>query len=167
MVTLLLDAAKGAAAVWLAQFLYFHFLAGPQGDAALTALQMHQKVSAIGAEAALFAVIGHVFPVWLKFAGGKGVPTGLGSFIMLAPKAVLLLVMVFAVMALVFRYVSLASVTVVTIFPMLAAFLDGYSNAPRTLGLMIIASAIIIVKHRDNLRRLSAGTESRLQVRSQ
>lgn len=98
--TLLLDAFKGSAAVALA-----YFLATRRADGMMpyTAMSL----------AALCAVVGHIFPVWLKFRGGKGVATGLGSFIMITPKAVLLAVAVFIAVVAVFRYVSLASMVAV------------------------------------------------------
>ena len=172
ILTLVLDAAKGSAAVWLARSLVLaHLPSGSLtmpleqlGRAMTSAVQIHQRAYVIGGEAAWFAVLGHIFPVWLRFAGGKGVATGLGSFLMLAPKTVLVLLIVFAVMVLAFRYVSLASITVVALFPVLAAFLDGWRDSPPTLGFMAAASALIIAQHRDNLRRLFAGTENRLHL---
>ena len=171
--TLLFDVAKGAGAVWLARSIVLaHLPSGASsvpveqlGTAMMSAIQIHQRAYVIGGEAALFAVIGHVFPVWLKFAGGKGVATGLGSFLLLAPKTVLVLVIVFAAMVLLFRYVSLASITVVAVFPPLAAFLDGWRDTPIALALMTAACVLIIMKHRENLRRLLAGTENRLHLR--
>ena len=146
ILTLMLDALKGVAAVALTKFFFpgHPFLAGV---------------------AALFAVLGHVFPVWLKFRGGKGVATGLGSFLLLAPKAILATVLVFAAIAVAFRYVSLASITATALFPLLAWTLDDYRDRPRMLAAMAAASALIIVKHHENIHRLFAGTESRLQLR--
>jgi len=88
--TLLLDAAKGLAAILLARALF----SGP-----------HQQL--IMTTAAFFAVVGHLFPVWLKFRGGKGVATSLGAFILLTPKSILCMVVLFLVVAIAFRYVSL------------------------------------------------------------
>ena len=89
LLTLVLDAFKGLAAVGL---LARSFLA----------------TTVLAGLAALFAIIGHMFPVWLKFRGGKGVATALGSFVLLAPKALLLAVAIFVAVVLVFRHVSLA-----------------------------------------------------------
>lgn len=147
--TLLLDALKGLAAVALVRY----WIAPDEQSAVLSGL------------AAMFAVIGHIFPVWLKFRGGKGVATGLGSFVMLAPKAVLLMIGLFVALVLAFRYVSLGSIVVVAVFPILAWLLDGYRHTPAMLACMAITSLLIIVKHHANIRRLLAGTENRLSLR--
>ena len=115
--------------------------------------------------AALFAVIGHMFPIWLKFRGGKGVATGLGAFALIAPKAVLVSAGIFLILVLVFRYVSLGSIAAVAAFPNLALLLHEYGNAPVALVLMAMASVLIVVKHSANIRRLLAGTENRIGSR--
>jgi acyl phosphate:glycerol-3-phosphate acyltransferase len=143
--TLVLDALKGLAAVLLARAIL-----PPQ--------------SWLAGLAALFAVLGHMFSIWLKFRGGKGVATGLGSFVVLAPKAVLAMICVFLVLVLAFRYVSLASIAAVGLFPVLACFLDGYRNPPQ-VAVMGTAAILIIARHHENIRRLLAGTESRFQLR--
>ncbi len=149
--TLLLDALKGLAAVAITRY----WLA-PRASI---------PVSAICAIAALFAVVGHMFPVWLRFRGGKGVATGLGSFVLLAPKAILVMVGLFVAIVVAFRYVSLGSILVVAIFPILAWVLDGYGRVPVAMACLTISSVLIIAKHHANIRRLLAGTENRLQVR--
>jgi glycerol-3-phosphate acyltransferase PlsY len=121
---------------------------------------------AIGAAtAALFAVLGHMFPIWLKFRGGKGVATALGAFVIIAPKSVLLSAGIFLLLVLVFRYVSLGSIAAVAAFPNIALLLHEYGNAPFALALMSLASVLIVVKHYENIRRLLAGTESRFGSR--
>ncbi len=146
--TLILDALKGLAAVAIARYLI-----APHWGA---------SVAILSALAALSAVVGHIFPVWLKFRGGKGVATGLGSFVMLAPKAILVMVGVFLAIVTVLRYVSLGSIIAVALLPLLAWLLDGYRNSPIVLACMAAASALIIIKHHGNIRRLIAGTEHRL-----
>lgn len=146
VVTLVLDAFKGMAAVMITRTLF------PDG-------------ASLAGVAALFAVVGHVFPLWLKFRGGKGVATGLGSFLLLAPKAILVTVVVFALVVFVFRYVSLASISAVALFPVLAWWLGEYGGQPRTLACMAAASVLIIAKHHENIRRLLTGTETRFQAR--
>ncbi|MBZ5680165.1 MAG: glycerol-3-phosphate 1-O-acyltransferase PlsY [Acidobacteriia bacterium] len=115
--------------------------------------------------AALFALLGHMFPVWLKFRGGKGVATGLGSFVVIAPKAVLVAAGIFLAVVLVFRYVSLGSIVAVVAFPVAAWLLHEYGDTPLALGLMSLASLLIVAKHHENIRRLLAGTENRIGSR--
>jgi glycerol-3-phosphate acyltransferase PlsY len=146
VLTLLLDALKGVAAVALARALF------PGQDL-------------VAGVAALCAVVGHIFPVWLGFRGGKGVATGFGSFLMLAPKTVLVLVAVFIAVTFLFRYVSLGSMVAVALFPLLAWLLDGYANAPLMLILMAATSLLIVAKHRENIRRLLSATEPRFEWR--
>lgn len=142
ILTLLLDALKGFAAVWLA-----HVAAPTYPFMSL---------------AALFAVLGHMFPVWLSFHGGKGVATGLGSFVIIAPKDILIAVGIFIAIALVFRYVSLASIVAVASFPLLVYKMQSYGGSPITLGFIVATSLLIIVKHHENIRRVLAGTENRI-----
>jgi acyl phosphate:glycerol-3-phosphate acyltransferase len=146
VITLLLDALKGLAAVALARAIF----------------PGHMVIQGV---AALCAVIGHIFPVWLRFRGGKGVATGFGSFVMLAPKAVLLMVLVFVLVVAAFRYVSLGSLVAVALLPLAAWFLDGYRRAPLMLLFIVAASLLIIAKHQGNIRRLAAGTENRFHWR--
>jgi glycerol-3-phosphate acyltransferase PlsY len=146
LLTLILDAGKGIAAVALARAVF-------PGQNDLAGL------------AALCAVLGHVFPVWLKFRGGKGVATGLGSFILLAPNAIFMMIGIFVVVLLLFRYVSLSSVIAAALLPLLAWLLNSYGGTPLMLGFMAAASLLIIIKHHQNLRRLVAGTEPRFQLR--
>jgi len=148
IVTLLLDALKGTTAVASSYVVADHMAPIP------TLEQL-----ALGA---LFAVIGHVFPVWLKFRGGKGVATGLGAFALIAPKAVLIAVAIFIAVVAISRYVSLGSILAVTFFPVMAWLIDQFHASPVTLALISLASLLILLKHQTNLRRLLDGTESRV-----
>jgi glycerol-3-phosphate acyltransferase PlsY len=148
--TLLCDALKGAAAVALASRL--------SGAGMTAGVKPYQAMSL----AALLAVLGHMFPVWLKFRGGKGVATGLGSFIVIAPKAVLVAAGIFIAVVVIFRYVSLGSITAVASFPLLVYAMHEYGDAPIALAIMAASSLLIIAKHHENIRRLVTGTESRL-----
>jgi acyl phosphate:glycerol-3-phosphate acyltransferase len=114
------------------------------------------------ATAALFVVAGHIFPVWLKFRGGKGVATGLGSFALLAPKAVLIALAVFVVVVLMFRYISLGSIIAVALFPLTVWLIGQFGVGRPGLVLIALTSLLIIGRHHENIRRLLAGTENRL-----
>lgn len=149
--TLAFDALKGLVAVAFTRF--------------WIAPRAATSVAVLCAVAALFAIVGHMFPLWLGFRGGKGVATGLGSFVMLAPKAILVMIGLFAAIVVAFRYVSLGSILVVALFPILAWVLDGYGREPFAIACFAAASALIIAKHRTNIRRLMAGTENRLHLR--
>lgn len=142
--TLLLDAAKGLAAVYFASRVF----GGPH----------HHLIMTV---AALYAVCGHLFPIWLKFRGGKGVATSLGAFLLLTPKTILCLVALFLVLAFAFRYVSLGSVAVAAAFPLLVWAIGEYRD-PVELAMIALVSALVIWKHRQNIGRLTAGTESRI-----
>ncbi len=146
--TLLLDAAKGLAAVVVARGLF----GGP-----------HQQL--IMTTAAFFAVLGHLFPVWLKFRGGKGVATSFGAFILLTPKSILCMVVVFLLIAAAFRYVSLGSVAAAAAFPLLAWALHEYADS-RQLVLIAAVAALVIWRHRRNIGRLARGTESKFGANS-
>ena len=139
LLTLLGDSGKGCAAVLLAQWV---------GDS-LTATAL----------AALAAVLGHMFPLYHRFRGGKGVATSLGVMIPLLPWPTLGGMVIWVIVALVFRYVSLASMIAALVVPVLA-FLRG---DPAPLVLAAAAAALLIIgAHRGNLQRLVRGTESRL-----
>lgn len=117
---------------------------------------------ALPALCAVMAVFGHMYPVWLRFRGGKGVATGAGAFVPLAPAATVSALAVFAVALAATRYVSVASIAG-TLALAAAAFLLG---APPPVVRAAAGLALLIVwKHRANLQRLARGTESRLGAR--
>jgi acyl phosphate:glycerol-3-phosphate acyltransferase len=149
ILTLLLDAAKGLTSVMFAASLF------ASNESATTRCQAMSL-------AALCAVAGHMFPMWLKFRGGKGVATGLGSFAVIAPKGVLVAAVIFIAVVLVFRYVSLGSIVAVAMFPSLAWSFHEYGNTWLALAFMGMASLLIVMKHYTNITRLLAGTENRL-----
>ena len=146
--TFLLDVLKGAAAVWLGA-LAFRYLA---------IASLPRNVEAL---AALFAVIGHMFPVWLGFRGGKGVATGFGVFLVAAPLAALSAIGVFAVLLAITRFVSLSSIVAAAGFPVFAWFLVTGYRPPFFMAVQIVVALLIILKHHRNIRRLLSGTENR------
>jgi acyl phosphate:glycerol-3-phosphate acyltransferase len=142
ILTLLLDAAKGVAAVWLAARF---------SDHASMAMML----------AGVAALLGHCFPVWLKFRGGKGVATALGVYLTLCPLAALVAVILFVLVVAFWRYVSLGSLAAAAAMPMLTYLLWAPGHAPPlviTLG-TLFASVLIFYKHDANLQRLVDGTE--------
>jgi acyl phosphate:glycerol-3-phosphate acyltransferase len=166
--TLVLDALKGILAVLLGMYLVrrqlpwlasrsFWQLALHSGSRSLV-VYWHAIIAAV------FAVVGHVFPVWLKFRGGKGVATGLGAFLLLAPKSILVMIGIFLGVVALFRYVSLASILAVALFPLLA-WLFREPKSTNALILIAVTSVLIVWKHRDNIVRLLNGNENRLQFR--
>ena len=147
--TLLLDALKGYLAVVIA------IVASRRNTGV--------DVGLAAAVAALCAILGHVFPAWLKLRGGKGVATAVGAFLGLAPRAVLVVFAVFLIIVMIFRYVSLGSIVASALFPILAFLLYRGQSSPAGLVVMLGASLLIILKHRANIKRLLDGTENRLQ----
>ncbi|MFL6335245.1 MAG: glycerol-3-phosphate 1-O-acyltransferase PlsY [Pyrinomonadaceae bacterium] len=151
VLTLLLDLLKGMAAVFVAGAL----LGASEGA--------RWWVCAAGAA----AVLGHVFPVWLRFRGGKGVATGLGVFLVLAPLATLCAALIFVVVVWLWRYVSLGSIVAASLLPLAVWSLSALGvgdRAPRPLLLLsVLGAALIVFMHRANVGRLLRGEESKLK----
>lgn len=140
VVTLVLDALKGSAAVLIAE-----------------------KVTHsdwIIAAAAVAVLVGHIFPVWLGFRGGKGVATGAGVFLVLAPAALLCAGIVFLAIVFLTRYVSLGSMVSAATIPLFVWLLSG--SQPLLLA-AIIGALLIVFAHRGNIGRLAHGTESQFR----
>ncbi|HEV2064554.1 MAG TPA: glycerol-3-phosphate acyltransferase, partial [Thermoanaerobaculia bacterium] len=116
--------------------------------------------SRYAAAAGVAAVLGHVFPVFYGFHGGKGVATAVGAFLVLAPLATLVCIAVFVLIVAATRYVSLGSVVSVALLPPLAGLLFGARGPVVVAGSAV--AVLVAVKHIGNLKRLAAGTESRL-----
>ena len=112
--------------------------------------------------AALAALLGHVYPVWLGFRGGKGVATGAGAFFPLAPLPTAMALGVFLMTVMASRYISLGSMAGVLALPIVTFALGG--DAWLTAG-TAAAALLIVLKHKDNIERLARGTEARLGSR--
>lgn len=146
--TLLLDSGKGYLAVWIA--------------GRWTGWNIRWMM--LGA---IFAVIGHVFPVWLQFRGGKGVATGLGVFVPICREAVVAAAVLWIIVVLFWRYSSLGSIAAAAAMPIFVYVLYAPGHAPPefvSLGTILI-SVLILWKHRPNIERLIAGEETRLKFR--
>jgi len=146
VLTLLLDASKGAAAVLIAQNV--------------------SDSEWVKAAAAIAVIVGHIFPVWLGFRGGKGVATGVGVFIVLAPVALLCAGVIFVSIVFFTRYVSLGSIMAAALIPLLVWLQDVFVEPVADLRPLLVASVVgallIILAHRGNIERLARGTESQI-----
>jgi len=112
----------------------------------------------LGVIAGFFAFLGHIFPVWLGFKGGKGVATYIGVLIGIAWPCAVIFVLVWLATAIISRYSSLSALVAAVVVPVFAFF-----SLPATVsGIIILMSIIIILKHHTNIRRLCNGTESRI-----
>jgi glycerol-3-phosphate acyltransferase PlsY len=116
------------------------------------------------AASALFAVVGHMFPVWLKFHGGKGVATALGAFARFAPMAALVAVGIFILTVAISRRISVGSIVTAALFPSTVWALK-ISRDPVTLALVGIAALLIIIRHYQNIQRLLSGEEPRFWMK--
>jgi glycerol-3-phosphate acyltransferase PlsY len=146
ILTLVLDAAKGYTAVWLAS--------------RWTGGNIRWMMAA-----AILAVIGHMFPIWLGFRGGKGVATGLGVFLPISPEAVLAALVLWLAVVIFWRYSSLGSLAAAVALPVFVYILYAPRHAPPefvTLGTVLI-SVLVLLQHRSNIARLVAGTEPRIK----
>ena len=139
--TLLLDVGKGAIVVLGARYYL-----GPD----------------ITFFAAIFVVVGHMFPAWLKFRGGKGVATTLGVLLALAWPVGLAALATWLAMALAFRYSSLSALIALGLAPVFGWLLA----EPQVGGIALILAVLVCFKHAGNIRRLLAGTESKIRLRS-
>ena len=143
--TLILDGLKGLAAVLLVSLVF------PE----------HRTSAFV---AAFAAVCGHIFPVWLGFRGGKGVATGLGSFLLLTPKTILIVIGIFLAITAAFRFVSLGSIVAAALLPLFALLL-GEARGPAEISLIAAASLLIVVRHHQNVRRLLTGGEPKFHLK--
>jgi len=141
LITLLGDAGKGFIPVILCELLGFG-----------------HKVSAL---TALAVFIGHLYPVFLRFKGGKGVATALGAFLGVAPLATVVLIFVFTLVATVSRLISLASLSAAALAPIVVWF---FSYPPPILWMSLAMTVLITVRHRGNIQRLISGAEARLNI---
>jgi glycerol-3-phosphate acyltransferase PlsY len=161
--TLVLDALKGFIAVAVAErmnTMHHSEVSYTSGGEIVHVLTFPDLSTAI-ALSAVFAILGHVFPVWLRFKGGKGVATGLGVFMAISPKAVGVALVVFAVVFFLTRFVSLASVVSAAVFPVVAILMQRDSITRSVAFAMWFVALIIVLKHRANIVRLAEGTEPR------
>lgn len=155
VLTLLLDALKGAVAVLLARWVF-----GP--DSSSQALAQGW----VGA-AALAVIFGHIFPVWLRFRGGKGVATGVGVFLVLMPVVVAIAAVIFVAVVLLTRYVSLGSIVAAISIPLLVwlqhLIIEPLPSFAASMTVALPGAILIVVAHRENIARLIQGRESKFR----
>jgi glycerol-3-phosphate acyltransferase PlsY len=142
ILTFLLDVGKGFVAVLIAQRLF------PENEWVI-------------AFAAMAAILGHVFPVFLKFKGGKGVATGVGVFLAIFPQAVAAVLVIFVIVVWLSRYISLGSIIATGAFPVVAYFMGQHVLSAPVLVATALGAILIVVKHHENIRRLLRGTENK------
>jgi glycerol-3-phosphate acyltransferase PlsY len=138
LATLLLDGAKGAVAVFLARWFFF--------DPNLAVI------------AGACAFLGHIFPVWLKFKGGKGVATALGTWLALAWPIGVLACLTWLIVAVIFRYSSLSALLAVALAPVYAIWL----GTPALIVFGILVAVLCWIRHHENIRRLLKGEEPKI-----
>ena len=146
VLTLIGDTAKGAAALWLAQY-----FAPPFGVGGLAL-----------AAVALAAFLGHLFPLYFRFRGGKGVATAAGILLVMDWRIALTLLAVWALVAVVSRYSSLAAIVAAALSPLVAFYFLG--GGAMTWAVLVIA-LLLLWRHRGNVERLLAGNESRIRLK--
>lgn len=159
VITLAGDLLKGVVAVVLSRWICSEFSAGLAPD---------NDTHYIGYIAGFFAIIGHVFPIYFRFKGGKGVLVGVSTFIAVDAKVFLLLIVIFAIVLSISKYVSLASVIATALAPVATFFLawvnNGFGKSLLYAVMTIPMAFVIIFMHRGNIERLKNGTERKLSV---
>jgi len=150
-------AGKGAAALTLALDML-------KGWAPVALGRIVGASDTLVAGVALAAFLGHLYPVFLRFRGGKGVATFLGVLLALLPKVAFLVAGVWLLVAAIFRYSSLAALVAAAASPLLVWLLDGRRGF---VALAVVLSGFILIRHRENMRRLLAGEERRIGQRLQ
>lgn len=151
LLTVLLDASKAGFAAWLAG--YF----APQTEMFFAGIFTHTNlVAALYAGTA--AVVGHNFPIWLKFKGGKGVASAFGFILIMNPMVALMALATWLVFAFTFRYSSLAALSAAVLTPLYAYF---YAGEVETIFYTVIV-LLIVARHHTNIRRLVKGEESKI-----
>ncbi len=165
-ITLILDSGKGAIAVGLAAFFFFYL---PNCEQALCTASIppicercinHSPVLGL-IFTGLFAIIGHCYPVWLKFKGGKGVATTLGTLLAAVPIAGVAACLTWLISAVLFKISSLAALIAMIIAPMVVFFI--YGTIPAAIAVLI--TLLVLWNHRENIKRLLKGEESKINFK--
>lgn len=150
LAVMVLDATKGVLGVWLATL----FVPAGWGDAGLDWFMVLGAIAAIA---------GHSFSPFIGFAGGKGVATAAGAILMLAPRVMPIMAVLFVVVVAVWKHVSLGSITIAALFPGVSWWL--YPDRHALLAFAVLTSALVIWRHRSNIGRIRRGEESKITFR--
>ncbi len=162
LITLLGDLLKGVVAVFICKFVCTLLDAGIGADS---------DIRYIGYIAGLFAVIGHIFPVYYGFKGGKGVLVGVSVFLVIDPAVFGILILIFAVMLIITHYVSVSSITASALCPFVTFFMRYFAEkVPMNITLLHTALTLpicllVIYMHRSNIERLKNGTENKFSFK--
>jgi len=116
--------------------------------------------------AALATFLGHLYPVYLKFSGGKGVATALGAFLFLSPQIIVINILIFILVVGIFRYVSLGSVFAALAMPLLMCLFQSYQYPTSYIITAAIIAILISYRHKENFKRIIKGTESKIGSKS-
>jgi glycerol-3-phosphate acyltransferase PlsY len=166
LLTLVLDALKGSAAVIVgilfSPAVYERIPITHIPWREIMPVSASPEIATWATLAAFCAILGHMFPIWLKLKGGKGVATGLGAFAMIAPWAVVCSAAIFIIVVFLFRFVSLASIIAVALFPTLTWTLREFGSRWQALAFISVSSLAIVLKHHENIHRLLTGKENRI-----
>jgi glycerol-3-phosphate acyltransferase PlsY len=154
LLTLALDAAKGYTVVYLATLIARHYAADTS------------RWPTLAVTAAVVGVLANIFPVWLRFKGGKGIATALGVFLALVPWTALSALGLFIIIVALTRYVSLGSILAALSIPVFTYFLYPDRTPTLLIGESII-SIVTVIRHNANVSRLVSGTESKLGTKKE
>ena len=155
--TFIFDALKGFAAAYMGKMIFNYIYTQTVSEWSSAILGAFLCGAA--------CMLGHVFPVFFDFKGGKGVATSVGIFAVCCPIAIIVGLCVFAVVLLISKYVSLSSVLAAVVVVVLSIiFYDKDASVLPQIILSLIMGAIVICKHKDNIKRLMAGTESKIKI---
>lgn len=159
LLTLLGDLSKGVIAVLLSRLVFSLLGAGLYAGAG-----MPLDIRFVGYISGIFAMLGHIFPVYYGFKGGKGVLVACSILLVIDPLSVCILVPFFALIVILTRYVSVASISAATAYPFvtfISQALRGFPNVWLNTLLVLATSALIIYMHKENIKRLKNGTENK------
>ena len=142
-------------------------LGGDALKAILAALVGYFMIGMLGAYiAGFFCILGHMFPVFFKFRGGKGVVTAAASMLMCNPIVFLLLLILFILIVFIWRYISLASVMCVLLYPVVLSFVDTLliGGSGIYMIFVVLTTVLVVIKHKDNIKRLMEGKENKFKL---